>query len=815
MSLTKMGLTNGVGKRDPKSEIRNPIYGKARPRFKLKDQVKIISHGRPWFGKIGIVIGVYPPDNIDKRTSYSVGFGEELSIWSHYFEKELEMVETRSSHEENPVYSKKRPPIPPFEVGDYVRVEGSVAMPICNGMIGKVEAIRYQPYMPLQERPDERGHIKVGSVSEKYIVDVRFPTALFPGDDESHGFISTDLVLHRKAKPGVGDRIQVIYPRDKNYLMTGTVIRHANEVGEYFLWVKLDNGVEGAMDIDSLRRIGFNENPIYPKRRHLKSLRQKLVDKDIFVGYNTRTGQIKWFDRTGGDYKLLLVLDYPAQSDIDNAKWWSEMTLGERERHVDFQIDFLKRSLPRGTETFENNSIYPKKRSKFSIGQWVMTDWGTRGKVTEIVQYEGIEPRLFRTHGEASRNPVMVRVDKDWIWEGFLKEMPSDNPIYPKKRHKYPVGSEVMVIYQRLLGDVDKGRVGNIREVKVHGEEGYEGYVYTVAFATPSGVLYGTYWEEELKPVKPGSGHSDNPVYPKERSRPPRYQVGQKIYVRYGRPWKVGIIVNRVFDKQQKWWLYTIKIPHGKTSYSTEGEYEHILIGWESMFKQEGHPFYAENPGYQYGPWPGEDPAVGEPVIDAHPKAETYGKPAVVKEKRGLLYLLRFKDGTESWRTPLQVRRMPGYFRKYQENPIYPKGRPEPEAEIPNLPANCAPGPIRRYGPGKFNTILDSLVYGSETDQDIGSTDELGAYGLIELNDLKVAKEFLAEIWRTAVKFGEAPLTKDECALILKTRRIILREGEQGFVDVEYLDMFSGDARWHEINKEYEEFYSGQGEQSE
>ncbi len=98
-------------------------------------------------------------------------------------------------------------------------------------------------------------------------------------------------------------------------------------------------------------------------------------------------------------------------------------------------------------------------------------------------------------------------------------------------------------------------------------------------------------------------------------------------------------------------------------------------------------------------------------------------------------------------------------------------------------------GGIRRYGKGKFNTILDSIIYsmigegmGSES---CGDVSEVGfAAEMIELGDEDVVKE--AE--RIAAERGDAPLTQEEKDRLTESVGAIMVENDQGFVTVDYYD---------------------------
>lgn len=95
---------------------------------------------------------------------------------------------------------------------------------------------------------------------------------------------------------------------------------------------------------------------------------------------------------------------------------------------------------------------------------------------------------------------------------------------------------------------------------------------------------------------------------------------------------------------------------------------------------------------------------------------------------------------------------------------------------------------IRGYGPGKFNTIIDSLVYEMTTagmgDESCGDVSEVGFYAeKVTLGDkdaLKAVEDFAKE--------GGEELTPEEKSLIEESVGAIVVENEQGFVSVDYYD---------------------------
>jgi hypothetical protein len=97
---------------------------------------------------------------------------------------------------------------------------------------------------------------------------------------------------------------------------------------------------------------------------------------------------------------------------------------------------------------------------------------------------------------------------------------------------------------------------------------------------------------------------------------------------------------------------------------------------------------------------------------------------------------------------------------------------------------------IRGYGPGKFNTIIDSLVYdmvnqgmGSES---CGDVSEVGFYAetiLLGPDSVKDAEEAAADD-----PGAKGVLTDEETDLLKNSYGAIMSENDQGFVAVDYYD---------------------------
>lgn len=122
---------------------------------------------------------------------------------------------------------------------------------------------------------------------------------------------------------------------------------------------------------------------------------------------------------------------------------------------------------------------------------------------------------------------------------------------------------------------------------------------------------------------------------------------------------------------------------------------------------------------------------------------------------------------------------------------------------------------IRRYGPGKFDTILDSYVYGLSLDggaEDAGDVSEIGiVYSRIELGP-----DAVKDIEEKLAQDKEEPLTPEERELLEQSFGAILTENDQGFVSVDYFETKKEyDKDWKEVEAEVEEMYEGGEEEGE
>jgi len=104
---------------------------------------------------------------------------------------------------------------------------------------------------------------------------------------------------------------------------------------------------------------------------------------------------------------------------------------------------------------------------------------------------------------------------------------------------------------------------------------------------------------------------------------------------------------------------------------------------------------------------------------------------------------------------------------------------------------------IRPYGPGKFNTILDSYVYqvslDGGCDSETGSVDGMGWYGLMRHG---------RTIFRDHDPLLET-LNEEEKEELTSCAGVILSEDSNGFVYVKYFDSTQElDKAWAELEQE-------------
>jgi hypothetical protein len=112
-------------------------------------------------------------------------------------------------------------------------------------------------------------------------------------------------------------------------------------------------------------------------------------------------------------------------------------------------------------------------------------------------------------------------------------------------------------------------------------------------------------------------------------------------------------------------------------------------------------------------------------------------------------------------------------------------------------------GGWRSYGPGKFDSMVDSFIFQAGLDgldEETGDVQGPGWFGLAVGNILKMAED--------GAKEQDDELTPDERDELADTAAVILSESDQGFVSVEYFDT-AAEARekWKEIEEEVSGFF--------
>lgn len=116
-------------------------------------------------------------------------------------------------------------------------------------------------------------------------------------------------------------------------------------------------------------------------------------------------------------------------------------------------------------------------------------------------------------------------------------------------------------------------------------------------------------------------------------------------------------------------------------------------------------------------------------------------------------------------------------------------------------------GGWRSYGPGKFDSMVDSFLWsasmdGAFFDEELGESEGFGFYGLAVGGILEAAER--------AAKDDGDELTAAERDELRGTAAVIMSEGSQGFVGVDYYktEKAARDA-WKQIEAEYEAFSEG------
>jgi hypothetical protein len=111
---------------------------------------------------------------------------------------------------------------------------------------------------------------------------------------------------------------------------------------------------------------------------------------------------------------------------------------------------------------------------------------------------------------------------------------------------------------------------------------------------------------------------------------------------------------------------------------------------------------------------------------------------------------------------------------------------------------------IRRYGPGKFDTVLDSYVYVVSmdgTDEELGEAETFGWYGLM------YGGRDLVDAVESEVEDADDELTDAEREQLAAAQGVLLHEDEHGFVGVTYFDTKDELRKeWQAVEDDYEDF---------
>ena len=120
---------------------------------------------------------------------------------------------------------------------------------------------------------------------------------------------------------------------------------------------------------------------------------------------------------------------------------------------------------------------------------------------------------------------------------------------------------------------------------------------------------------------------------------------------------------------------------------------------------------------------------------------------------------------------------------------------------------------IRSYGPGKFDSIIDSYAYDvgiDGIDEEVSIEDGGGWYGLLMLD--KPAREAISQ----AAHNAEDELTDEEEDLLADSAAIVFHERSDGIVEVDWFDdKKAADDEWDAIQEEIEEEEEEEEEEAE
>jgi hypothetical protein len=121
----------------------------------------------------------------------------------------------------------------------------------------------------------------------------------------------------------------------------------------------------------------------------------------------------------------------------------------------------------------------------------------------------------------------------------------------------------------------------------------------------------------------------------------------------------------------------------------------------------------------------------------------------------------------------------------------------------------------RSYGPGKYNSIVDSYVHALDTegwgDEEIGDVQDFGWYGL--MGPMEAGELLEPDAVPRIAREEKDQLTPEERRELKETVGVIIEENDQGFVGVTYYKSKKQLKKaWDKIAEDAEEFYKEQEE---
>jgi len=605
--------------------------------------------------------------------------------------------ESRPGFAQNPVFPKKRyPRYPMFNIGQRVYINTEDV----HGVV-----VNFKPWQEVYTLEPPEGTVYAYLVKTEgipYLARWVLDSALEKPRFESNPIYPKQRFPH-KFKPG--DTAKVYAGLYKGQYVRISSVGITKDRSVYY-WAITPGGRKTYFHEYALTPLWGEKNPVYPKNRYgFRHIRFKYDAGERVLILAPPQASI-WSGHIGTITDRRIIGGDPVY----------EVTFT---RGMESPREFFsERSLSESTR-FSPNPVYPKRRfpdAKFQIGQHVyFSRYDMFAIVKDIAKPEDLNIQTALWPPRSYAYKLKTPVDEVWVPDITLEpckpgESYEENPVYPKKRF----GTKLEEILNRLrLGSIEP--YVNYDEVKLNAEEilreirgGREDEVYhwlgrlmgsmkkayhSVAAMTPQARQdYQTIWQAYIRlwpKFRPryrrmfrgrrigrtpfermvDESFENNPIYEKTRLPNPKFKVGDVVRTKvnlYSLPASTTVTVQKVrWDTpgparldlgEPRYWYFVRHTSSLKSCSLAEEELDLISRVDESFGNNPGSP-------RRWGAWPGEDPPLGEVVIDSHPKSYTHGKTAILIEKRntpqGRMFLLRFPEGEKSWRTPLQIRRMP------------------------------------------------------------------------------------------------------------------------------------------------------------